>query len=396
MVKTRKVVEAEFAVKKKNEAGQTKSPGNGKQKKMNAAGKINKPKVKTVKGGKAKKIVVPEVGESSQVQFEAVSQVAEAVVREGDNIVSYHLQNDDLSEGEVSEPDECENSESDEDTEVTLSSQNNNAARVDSEESTEELDYDDVRETADEGQGTSEQEDEDEYEEVKRLTKVIKADRKRKRKSEEHQKHTMAMMEEYCAENGFVLVKKPQKKQTTKQPTRSKSPESRRQGKSCIRTGTSKNKLPNNSQSEETIYQNAVRRVQQEDNREDVDSFWDLNKFSSSSEGPINTSDELDEEVVNQHLSERFVAECRIEDGKQKQRYRLPPPAAEVKVKAMVSRVVPGREEVTVRTEGRRLHPRDEVFSEMLILHKKEQTRSSEKPKQQKQGSTNCQVRKQL
>ena len=169
---------------------------------------------------------------------------------------------------------------------------------------------------------TDEDEENSHSQEDLEILREIKADRKRKRKAELKKKKTLALVEEYCAHNDYIIVRKTKKART---PVQSKSP-TRRSGKFFGRgQGNCINNL-NQSPSEATIYKWAVERVRANDSREDVISFWNNNnQLSSSSDGgAINTSDEIDDEAINGQLSQRFIAECQIYADQRK--YKLPPP----------------------------------------------------------------------
>ena len=340
MVKTRKDVKKAQSQAKKRKSDKAEKPllGNGKQSKMDAEGRAEK----TVKRGK--KNADPELetrskGADNFSEPEMSDQeVAEANFREDGKIVKMQVQkgrdpkvrsSKNVSgaaaeqadkDGEITEDYETEESsdeetESDSDSEVVLSSQNNNATTAkykgrassptDKQETEEELDYeDDVMHSGSERPEEPSSEDEEEL-----LRAKLKKQKKKKRKNKEEQE-TLVMIEKYCAKNGLELQKSGKRSAGRDRPKavdRFRSPAGGRGGKTKFRRWSENQVF--NSPSEMTIYRNAVKRVSPaRPSPSVVNRVKDhTNQFSHLAP----------QQYINERLSERFIAECRIRDRSQ-------------------------------------------------------------------------------
>ena len=122
----------------------------------------------------------------------------------------------------------------------------------------------------------------------------------------------MALVQQYCAENGCVIMPKSKKeKSKVRKRARSSGEENFYNVNRCGRFNRSslriEPELSQESSSEVTIYRNAVKRASGRSSC--GDDFVNNKRNSSSSEGVINTSDEIDD---NQDLTRQFVAGCQV------------------------------------------------------------------------------------
>ena len=91
--------------------------------------------------------------------------------------------------------------------------------------------------------------------------------------------------------------------------------------------GRSAGRTSNNSNSDTTVYQNALPRIDQESNQVQVDNKISFkkksNRDSSSSEDRMDTSDEMLEFDIQHHdeLNQRFISDCEEEAWHRKRGY---------------------------------------------------------------------------